>query len=76
MNSDRNISEIKITSYARATEFHPIVRVLPKIKRNAYCTIENKKFKKCCGASGQNFCTKAKENLEKYLNDLKNVKQS
>jgi len=74
MNSD-NI-EIKITPYARATEFHPIVRVLPKIKRNSYCPIENKKFKKCCGASGQDFCEKAKENLEKYLNDLKNAKTS
>jgi len=31
----------------------------------------NKKFKKCCGASGQDFCTKAKENLEKYIDDLK-----
>lgn len=76
MNSDYNISEIEITPYARATEFHPIVRVLPKIKRNAYCPIENKKFKKCCGVSGQDFCTKAKENLEKYLNDLKNAKKS
>jgi len=76
MNSDSNSIQIKITPYARATEFHPIVRVLPKIKRNAYCSIENKKFKKCCGASGQDFCEKARENLEKYLNDLKNVKSS
>jgi hypothetical protein len=31
----------------------------------------NKKFKNCCGASGQDFCTKAKDNLENYLNELK-----
>lgn len=57
--------------YARATVFSPVVRVLPKISRNAQCPLMNKKFKKCCGASGQDFCTKAKENLEKYIDDLK-----
>jgi hypothetical protein len=57
--------------YARATFISPIVRVLPKIIRNAYCPLMNKKFKKCCGASGQDFCTKAKENLENYINELK-----
>ena len=58
--------------YARGTEFSPIVRVLPKINRNAHCPLENKKFKKCCGKTGQNFCNKAKDNLENYLNELKN----
>lgn len=57
--------------YARATPFSPIVRVLPKISRNAFCPLENKKFKNCCGKSGQDFCTKAKENLENYIDELK-----
>lgn len=57
--------------YARATPSSPVVRVLPKISRNSFCPLTNKKFKNCCGLSGQDFCTKAKENLENYLNDLK-----
>ena len=57
--------------YARATFFSPVVRVLPKISRNSYCPLNNVKFKKCCGASGQDYCTKAKENLENYVNELK-----
>ena len=57
--------------YARATNFSPIVRIFPKIPRNTNCPLLNKKFKKCCGASGQDFCNKAKENLETHLNDLK-----
>jgi hypothetical protein len=48
-----------------------VVRVLPKISRNALCPLTNKKFKNCCGASGQDFCTKAKENLENYINELR-----
>lgn len=60
--------------YARATPFTPIVRVLPKIGRNAFCPLENKKFKHCCGKSGQDFCTKAKENLENHINELKTKK--
>lgn len=70
MNSEE--SSIRITPYARATEFHPIVRVLPKISRNSFCPIKNIKFKKCCGKNGQDYCNQARENLEKYLNDLKN----
>jgi len=57
--------------YARATDFSPVVRVLRKISRNAHCPLNNIKFKKCCGASGQDFCTKAKENLENYINELR-----
>jgi hypothetical protein len=57
--------------YARATPLDPVVRVLPKIGRNTRCPLENKKFKNCCGASGQDFCTKAKENLENYVNELR-----
>ena len=57
--------------YARATPFTPVVRVLPKIGRNSKCPLEGKKFKDCCGASGQDFCNKAKENLENYVNELR-----
>jgi len=64
------------TPYGRATDFSPIVRVLPKINRNATCPFSNKKFKKCCGSSGQDYCNRAKDNLEKYLNDLKNKNTS
>lgn len=77
-----NITIEKITlnnnPYARATPFSPVVRVLPKISRNAICPATNKKFKNCCGLSGQDFCTQAKENLENYINDLtqKNDDQS
>jgi hypothetical protein len=60
------------TPYAGGTNFIPVVRVLRKISRNVMCPVLNKKFKKCCGATGQNYCNKAKENLETYLNDLKN----
>lgn len=62
------------TPYGRATEFSPIVRVFPKIKRNAVCPFSGKKFKNCCGVNGQDYCNRAKENLEKYLTDLKNKK--
>ena len=34
------------TPYGRATDFSPIVRVLPKINRNATCPFSSKKFKK------------------------------
>jgi hypothetical protein len=60
--------------YARATPFSPIVRVLSKISRNTRCPLMNKKFKHCCGASGQDFCEKAKENLENYIDELKESK--
>lgn len=65
--------------YARATDFSPIVRILPKIGKNSICPLEGKKFKYCCGNTGQDFCSKAKDNLENFLNELKenkNVKDS
>jgi hypothetical protein len=74
----KNITDKRIilpnNPYARATPFSPVVRVLPKILRNAYCPLNNVKFKNCCGKSGQDFCNKAKENLENYVNDLKSKK--
>lgn len=68
---NKDIVKLDHTPYARATFFSPVVRVLPKIGRNAICPLEGKKFKNCCGKSGQDFCTKAKENLENYINELK-----
>jgi hypothetical protein len=44
----------------------PIHRIAPKIGRNEYCSLENKKFKNCCGKDGRNFCYKMLSNfLEK-----------
>lgn len=45
----------------------PIRRLAPKMQRNDHCSINNKKFKKCCGADGSNFCKKL---LSNYLNQL------
>lgn len=62
--------------YLRATEFSPIHRALPKIGRNSLCPFENKKFKFCCGKTGQNFCSKAKESLDVFLkNKLKEIEE-
>lgn len=74
INNDKII--LPNNPYARATPFSPVVRVLPKIGRNTLCPLENKKFKNCCGKSGQDFCTKAKENLENYINELKTNQKS
>jgi hypothetical protein len=56
--------------YARATEFSPIVRIYPKFPRNLICQFSGKKFKNCCGQSGQDFCEKAKDSLKEHLNKL------
>lgn len=45
----------------------PIRRLAPKMQRNDHCSINNKKFKKCCGADGSNFCKKL---LSDYLDKL------
>jgi hypothetical protein len=58
--------------YARATDFSPIVRIFNKINRNIICPFTKKKFKRCCGESGQDFCTKAKDNLESHLEKIRN----
>ena len=73
MNEEKLPEKIVLPNnpYARATPFSPVVRVLAKIGRNTRCPIEGKKFKDCCGKSGQDFCTKAKENLENYVNELR-----
>lgn len=73
MEENQNIeSKINIGGpYVRTSPLAPIVRIFEKISRNTVCPLTNKKFKYCCGQSGQNFCNKAKENLESYLDQLK-----
>jgi hypothetical protein len=45
--------------------------ISPKIARNSSCPVHfNKKFKKCCGAEGVDFC---KELLEKEMEQFKKV---
>jgi hypothetical protein len=56
--------------YARGTEFSPIVRIYPKISRNTVCPSSGKKFKNCCGQTGQDFCDKAKDSLKEHLMKL------
>jgi len=51
----------------------PIRRLAPKMHRNDICSINNIKFKKCCGADGGNFCKKL---LKDYLNELEKAQQS
>ena len=44
----------------------PIHRIAPKMGRNEHCSLEDKKFKNCCGKDGRNFCHKILSNfLEK-----------
>ena len=50
----------------------PIRRLAPKMQRNDLCQINNKKFKKCCGADGSNFCKKL---LGDYLNELQKAQE-
>jgi hypothetical protein len=50
----------------------PIRRLAPKMQRNDICQINNKKFKKCCGADGSNFCKKL---LGDYLNELQKTQE-
>jgi hypothetical protein len=66
MNKE-NIDKLTSVEYARATEFSPIVRIYPKISRNAVCPTSGKKFKHCCGKLNQDFCEKAKDTLKEYL---------
>jgi hypothetical protein len=73
MEQQPNKITLNNNPYARATPFSPIVRVLNKVPRNTVCPETSKKFKHCCGASGQDFCNRAKENLENYLNELRNT---
>jgi hypothetical protein len=56
--------------YGRGTDFSPIVRIYPKVPRNTICPFTKKKFKKCCGETGQNFCEKAKDSLRDYLTKM------
>jgi hypothetical protein len=44
--------------YIRGTDNSPIHRLAPKLGRNYLCPLEGKKFKRCCGIDGSNFCKK------------------
>jgi hypothetical protein len=74
MNKE-SIDKLTSIEYARATEFSPIVRIYPKIPRNTTCPHTGKKFKNCCGQTGQDFCEKAKDALKEYLIKLDNEKK-
>lgn len=50
----------------------PVRRLAPKMGRNELCSINNIKFKKCCGEDGSNFCKKM---LSDYLNELQKTQQ-
>ena len=71
-----NIDKLTSMEYARATEFSPIVRIYPKIQRNAVCPSTGKKFKNCCGKLNQDFCEKAKDALKDYLMKIVNEKEN
>jgi hypothetical protein len=71
MEENKDIQKINVGPYIRSSPLSPIVRILEKISRNTVCPLTNKKFKHCCGQSGQNFCNKSKENLENYMEELK-----
>ena len=58
--------------YVRPYSTGPIRRLAPKMQRNDNCSINNKKFKKCCGADGSNFCKKL---LGDYLNKLQKAQE-
>lgn len=70
-----NIDKLISIEYARATEFSPIVRIYPKIPRNTICPNSNKKFKHCCGQTGQDFCDKARDALREHLTKMLNEKE-
>lgn len=70
-----NVDKLTSIEYARATEFSPIVRIYPKISRNATCPYSGKKFKNCCGQMGQDFCDKARDALKEHLMKLVNEKE-
>jgi hypothetical protein len=55
------------TPYIRAYAGAPIHRVAPKMGRNDLCSLENKKFKHCCGKEGYDFCKKM---LVNYLEEI------
>ena len=60
------------TPYVQAHFRAPVRRLAPKMQRNDLCQINNKKFKKCCGADGSNFCKKL---LTDYLDGLQKAEK-
>jgi hypothetical protein len=72
MNDDIKKEEDGISPYVQAYFRAPVRRLAPKMQRNEHCQINNKKFKKCCGADGSNFCKKL---LGDYLNELQKAQE-
>lgn len=68
-NTNQKDINIDMPLYVRANDFSPLRRLAPKVSRNDICPLENKKFKKCCGAEGINFCKKL---LNQYFDSNNN----
>lgn len=64
-NTQNELNDMPL--YVRGHDSAPLRRLAPKMKRNDICNLENKKFKKCCGLDGSNFCKKM---LNDYLTEL------
>jgi len=67
MQKNNEIVENTAFLYAQPYQNGPIRRLAPKVNRNELCSINNIKFKKCCGIDGSNFCKKL---LTDYLNEI------
>lgn len=67
MQEENQIEKHEVGLYVQPYFRGPIRRLAPKMQRNDFCLINNKKFKKCCGADGSNYCKKL---LGDYLNEL------
>lgn len=57
-NTESNPLEHFVQPYLQAYDGAPIHRIAPKMGRNDVCPIKNIKFKKCCGATNIDFCSK------------------
>lgn len=72
MEEDNQQELAEVGLYVQPYFRGPIRRLAPKMQRNDLCQINNKKFKKCCGADGSNFCKKL---LGDYLNELQKAQE-
>jgi hypothetical protein len=72
MEQDIQQESAEIGLYVQPYFRGPIRRLAPKIQRNDLCQINNKKFKKCCGVDGSNFCKKL---LTDYLDGLQKAQE-
>ena len=68
-----NFTPDNVQLYVQPYMMGPIRRLAPKMKRNDICSVNNTKFKKCCGSDGSNYCKKL---LADYLNDIQTQNKS